>query len=261
MTSILDKILEKKRVRVEEAARKVPFSELEKALQNAPDAPSFFDALTPKNSKPAVIAELKKASPSRGLIRENFDAQSLAKCLEKSGAAALSVLTEEDFFLGCLENLKIAKSAVKKIPLLRKDFIFCKYQLLEAKIAGASAALLIARMLDEKTLKELLSYAEEIGLDILCETHNAKEIETSINCGAKIIGVNSRDLATFKTDISSLSALLKLIPNRCKKVAESGINTAAELDMMMRAGADACLIGSALMEKPDPAQALQTLLL
>ena len=258
--NILEKILEKKRARVEEAMKKIPFPELEKALNAAPEAPSFFDALCQKNSKPAIIAELKKASPSRGVIRENFDPESLATSLEKSAASALSVLTEEDFFLGSLENLKIAKAAVKKIPILRKDYIFCKYQLLEAKIAGASAALLIVRMLDEKTLKELIDYARQINLDILCETHNAEEIDIALNCGATIIGVNSRDLATFKTDISAIIPLLEKIPSNCKKVAESGINTADGLNLMGKAGADACLIGGAIMEKPDPASELKKLL-
>lgn len=257
--NILEKILEKKRAEVARQMQKVPLSELEKALAEAPEAPSFSAALSQKNAKPAIIAELKKASPSRGVIRENFDPKSLAVSLEKSGASALSVLTEKNFFLGSLENLKTAKASVK-IPLLRKDFIFCKYQLLEAKIAGASAALLIARMLEEKTLKELIGFASQINLGILCETHNAEEIETAASCGAKIIGVNSRDLATFKTDISAIIPLLEKIPSNCKKVAESGINTAADLDLMAKAGADACLIGGAIMEKPDPASELKKLL-
>ena len=258
--NILEKILEKKRIRVEEAMKKIPFSELEKALGSAPEAPSFSGALSKKNAKPAVIAELKKASPSRGVIRENFDPKGLAASLEKSGASALSVLTEEDFFLGSLENLKTAKAAAKNTPILRKDFIFCKYQLLEAKIAGASAALLIARMLDEKTLKELIDYAVQINIDILCETHNAGEIETALRCGAKIVGVNSRDLATFKTDISAIIPLLEKIPPSCKKVAESGINTAEDLYLMGKAGADACIVGGAIMEKQDPSSELKKLL-
>ena len=257
--NILEKILEKKRAEVAEQMLKVPFSALEKALAAAPEAPSFSAALSQKNSKPAIIAELKKASPSRGVIREDFDAKSLAVSLEKAGASALSVLTEKNFFLGSLENLKTAKAAVK-IPLLRKDFIFCKYQMLEAKIAGAGAALLIARMLEEKTLKELIGYANQINLDILCETHNAEEIDIASSCGATIIGVNSRDLATFKTDISAIIPLLEKIPSSCKKVAESGINSAAGLNLMGEAGADACLIGGAIMEKPDPASELKKLL-
>lgn len=228
-------------------------------LKDAPERASFKSALSPKNSKPAVIAELKKASPSRGVIRESFDPKTLAKQLEESGASALSVLTEENFFLGSVENLKIAAAQVK-IPILRKDFIFDPYQLLEAKLFGASAALLIARMLEKDELKRLMGFAKEIGLDILTETHNAREIETAAECGAEIVGVNSRDLATFKTDLTALSDLLKQIPNSCKKVAESGINAPEELDFMLKSRADACLIGGAIMEAENPPAKLKNLL-
>lgn len=255
--NILDKILEKKKIGVE--LRKKSFPIEKRMLKDAPSSASFKDALMPKNSKPAIIAELKKASPSRGIIRENFDPENLARGLEKSGAGALSVLTEENFFLGSLDNLKTAASQVK-IPILRKDFIFDPYQLLESKLFGASAALLIARMIKKDELKHLIDFAMEIELDILTETHNAREIEIAIECGAEIIGVNSRDLATFKTDLSAVSDLLNLIPNKCKKVAESGINTHEELEFMFKASADACLIGGALMEDENPPEKLKNLL-
>lgn len=255
--NILDKILEKKKIEVE--LRKKSFPIEKQMLKDAPLRASFKDALTQKNSKPAIIAELKKASPSRGVIRENFDPETLARGLEKSGASALSVLTEKNFFLGSLDNLKIAVSQVK-IPILRKDFIFDPYQLLEAKLFGASAALLIARMLKKDELKRLIDFAREIELDILTETHSAEEIEIVSECGAEIIGVNSRDLATFKTDLSAVSDLLNLIPGNCKKVAESGINTHEELEFMFKAKADACLIGGALMEAENPPEKLKNLL-
>ena len=221
---------------------------------------SFKEALCGGGKYPAVIAELKKASPSEGLIREDFDVSKLAKSLELGGAAALSVLTEENYFLGSLENISVARAATK-IPVLRKDFIYCKYQICEARVAGASAILLIAKMLPKKRIAELIEFADSVGLDVLAEARDSSEIFELVDCGADIIGLNCRNLADFSTDLSAGLELLKNVPAGIIKVAESAIRNRGDILRARSAGADAVLVGTSIMRGgADVGKALRELL-
>ncbi len=217
---------------------------------------SFAQAL----SRPEIniIAELKKASPSKGLIRESFPVTELAMELETGGAAALSVLTEPFYFQGSLENLKLAAGAVK-IPILRKDFIFDEIQILEAAAFGADAILLIAAALEPERMAALYNYARSLELDVLCEVHNADELKTVLAFDAEVIGINCRDLKTFSIDRQLTLELLGSIPERKVKVAESGIQNHGELARLRHAGANAFLIGETLMRAPNPGNVLREL--
>jgi indole-3-glycerol phosphate synthase len=210
-------------------------------------------------SGPAIIAELKKASPSKGLIRPDFYPATLASTLEAAGAAALSVLTNEEFFQGSLANLEIA-SASCRIPCLRKDFTIDPFQVLEARASGADAILLIVAALSDKTLTELRDEARNLGLDVLCEVHDRQEMERAIAHGFDLIGVNSRDLRSFTMNPELLYELAVWMPSNAVMVAESGIRSGAEIAKLRAAGYDAFLIGETLMRQPDPAGALATLL-
>ncbi len=206
-----------------------------------------------------VIAELKKASPSKGLIREDFLPLPLAEELEKAGAAALSVLTEQFYFKGSLEYLKTVAEEIK-IPLLRKDFIFDKFQIKEAAAFGADAVLLIAAALPEDTFKMLLNTAFEYDLEVLTEVHTMAELEFVLNTDAEVIGINSRDLKTFKTDLELTRRMLNSIPDDKVKVAESGIFEHSDLVELRGQGANAFLIGEALMRAESPGLKLKELL-
>ena len=208
---------------------------------------------------PAVIAELKKASPSRGLIRSDFDARSLAIELEQAGAAALSVLTDEEFFQGSLANLRSA-SASTELPCLRKDFIVDETQLLEARAHQADAILLIVAALSQAELEMLARRAGEYKLDVLCEVHDREEVQRAIDAGCNLIGVNNRDLRTFKVDLGTALRLADLIPSEVVRVAESGIHSGAEIAQLRGAGYQAFLIGESLMQEKSPGTALRSLL-
>jgi len=208
---------------------------------------------------PAIIAEIKKASPSKGLIRSDFYPAALAKSFEESGAAALSVLTDEEFFQGSLANLEAASNAVT-IPCLRKDFIIEPFQVVEARAAGADAILLIVAAHNDETLIDLRDEARSLRLDVLCEVHSREELERAIALGFDLIGVNSRDLRTFVVRPELLFEMAVWMPADVTMVAESGLRTAAEIAKLRAAGYDAFLIGEALMRQPDPAAALALLL-
>jgi indole-3-glycerol phosphate synthase len=208
---------------------------------------------------PAVIAELKKASPSRGLIRHKFEPEALAKSFEAAGAAALSVLTDAEFFQGSLGDLQRASASVG-IPCLRKDFILDPFQILEARAAGADAILLIVAAHTDADLKSLFQEARRMGLDVLCETHDQTEIDRAAALGCTLIGVNSRDLHTMEVRPQTLAELARWLPERSVHVAESGIQNADDIARLLDAGYDAFLVGEALMRQPDPAAALATLL-
>ena len=210
-------------------------------------------------AQPAIIAELKKASPSRGLIRADFQVASLAAGFAHAGAAALSVLTDERFFQGSLANLEQASSSVS-IPCLRKDFIVDEFQLLEARAARADAILLIAAALDNATLRRLTRAAQALNLDVLCEVHDAEELNRVLDLGCDAIGVNNRNLRTFDVRIETSLELASRLPQGLVRVAESGIHTAADITRLRTAGFDAFLIGESLMRQPDPGQALASLL-
>jgi indole-3-glycerol phosphate synthase len=208
---------------------------------------------------PAVIAELKKASPSRGLIRADFDPHRLAIELEQAGAAALSVLTEEEFFQGSLENLRSA-SASTRLACLRKDFIVDEMQVVEARANRADAILLIAAALTQAELEKLASRAGQYHLDALCEVHNREEVQRAIDAGCNLIGVNNRDLHTFRVDLKTALGLADLIPEGAFRVAESGIHSEADITQLANAGYQAFLIGESLMQSKSPGAALETLL-
>ncbi len=220
----------------------------------------FAEALRLRSkSAPAIIAELKKASPSRGVIRAHFDVVSLAATLASNGAAALSVLTEEHFFQGCLSNLEQASAAVP-IPCLRKDFIVDEFQILEARAACADAILLIAAALDDAALRNLTLAAHAAKLDVLCEIHNAEEAARAIDLGCDAIGVNNRNLRTFEVSLDVSLELAQRLPVDIVRVAESGIQSAEDITRLRAAGFDAFLIGESLMRQPDPGKSLATLL-
>ncbi len=207
----------------------------------------------------AVIAELKKASPSKGLIRAEFDAAALAAQMEVGGAAALSVLTDEKFFQGSLDNLRRASAAVT-IPCLRKDFMVDEFQVLEARANCADAILLIVAALTDAELRTLRDAAKTHELDVLCEVHNAEELQRALVLDCECIGVNSRDLKTFEVSLERAVELASWLPKNAVRVAESGIHMAADIDRLRGAGYTAFLIGESLMRKAGPGEALADLL-
>ena len=207
----------------------------------------------------AAIAELKKASPSRGLIRGDFDPAKLARELESAGAASLSVLTDQEFFQGSLENLRIA-SAETRLPCLRKDFIVDEFQILEARANCADAILLIVAALSQRELGALKQKAEDYELDVLCEVHDENELQHALDAGCDLIGINSRDLRTFKVDLGTALRLAKHMPENVLAVAESGIESGADIAQLRSAGYGAFLIGETLMRAEKPGQALKSLL-
>jgi indole-3-glycerol phosphate synthase len=208
---------------------------------------------------PAVIAEIKKASPSKGLIRAEFNAAALAQELESGGAAALSVLTDEKYFQGSLENLRLASAAVK-LPCLRKDFMVDEFQVLEARANAADAILLIVAALSDAELRTLRDAARTHELDVLCEVHDAEELERALALECGCVGVNSRDLKTFEVSLDRACELAAKLPKDAVKVTESGIHTAADMERLRAAGYDAFLIGESLMRQTKPGEALKQLL-
>ena len=207
----------------------------------------------------AIIAELKKASPSKGLIRPDFKPSELARELEQAGAAALSVLTDEDFFQGSLRNLREA-SASSSLPCLRKDFIIDELQIIEARANRADAILLIVAALEQTQLISLGKAAKLHGLDVLCEAHDEQELQRAIDAGCEMIGINSRNLRTFQVTLDTALRLAEKIPSNCVRVAESGIQSGADLVRLRGAGYDAFLIGESLMRAASPGDELKTLL-
>jgi indole-3-glycerol phosphate synthase len=256
----LDRILAQTRADVARRREQVSVAELEKlAAEHTPRG--FARALREASARgPAVIAELKKASPSKGLIRPDFDPQSLAVDLERSGAAALSVLTDEPFFQGSLRNLDVA-SATTKIPCLRKDFIVDEYQIVESRAHGADAILLIAAALSYGYLEYFTIIAQhKYGLDVLCEVHTPEEVRLVRDIGCAAFGVNNRDLNTFEVRLETSLELAAQLPPNAFHVAESGIHTAADIRTLRSAGFHAFLVGESLMRQLQPGAALQALL-
>ena len=260
MDSQLTKILAVTRRGVEE--RKVASSRPLLETEAAAHRPrGFARTLREKAaSGPAVIAELKKASPSRGLIRPDFDVAALAKGFAGAGAAALSVLTEEHFFQGSLHNLEVASRSCD-LPCLRKDFVVDEFQLLEARAHRADAILLIAAALTDLELRELTAQAHALELDVLCEVHSAEELARVLDLGCDAVGVNNRDLRSFTVRLEVSLDLASRLPAGAVRVSESGIETAEDIIQLRAAGFHAFLIGESLMRQPDPGTALETLLL
>lgn len=219
----------------------------------------FAQALRAKAATgPAVIAELKKASPSKGLIRAEFDVVALAQGLEAAGAAVLSVLTEERFFQGSLENLRLASAAVR-IPCLRKDFMVDPWQMVEARANCADAVLLIVAALTDGELRMLRDEARRCGLDVLCEVHDGEELQRALALDCECVGVNSRDLKTFSVSLERMEELAGALPQSAVRVAESGIRTPEDVQRLRAAGYEAFLVGESLMRQADPGAALRAL--
>ena len=258
MAAILERIVAATRRRVSEARRGADLRELERRAER--HVPRGFRRALAARSRDgaAVIAELKKASPSKGLIRAEFRPAELAAELEAAGAAALSVLTDEEFFQGSLGNLREASAAVA-IPCLRKDFIVDEFQLVEARANAADAVLLIVAALSAEELGRLARGARERGLDVLCEVHDGAELQRALDAGCDLVGVNTRDLRTFQVDLSTALDMAAKFPAGVVKVAESGIHSAEDVARLRAAGYDAFLVGESLMRAAAPGDALRAL--
>ncbi|ONI46000.1 indole-3-glycerol phosphate synthase [Candidatus Epulonipiscioides gigas] len=253
---ILDKIIEATQARIINDKELISMKELRAAVETAPYRPSFELAIS--RDKINFICEVKKASPSKGVIAEDFDYKQIALDYEIAGASAISVLTEPDFFLGSSQYLEEI-SEVVRLPILKKDFIIDPYQIYQAKANGASAILLICNILETEQLREYFNIATSIGLDSLVEAHDAEEIEKALNIGANIIGVNNRNLETFEVDINTSVELRKLVPNDKIFVAESGIQTREDIEFLENAKVNAVLIGETLMKEANKFDILRNL--
>lgn len=255
--TVLDDIVARTRATVAEAKAKVPIRSLEERAVYQEPRRGFATGV--QQRRPAIIAEIKRASPSKGLIRSDFDPIWIAQRYAAAGASALSVLTEEHFFQGSLQYLETVRGAVS-LPLLRKDFTLDPYQIVEARAWGADAILLIAAILDDAQLRDLHAAARAIDLDVLVEVHGEDELERVRDLGATLIGVNNRDLHTFVVRLATAEWLRPLMPAGVTAVAESGIETPADIARLRRAGYDVFLIGESLMRAQDPGDALRALL-
>ena len=247
---VLDEILERKRKEVNELKEKTPLTALIKQAKSFKiKRRSFKQALT-QDRRPHLICELKKASPSEGLLRQSFNVGQLAKEFEEAGASAISVLTERHYFLGEPDYLNQARLATQ-IPILRKDFIFDAYQVYETQLLGADAFLLIVGLLSNAQLKELMGIAKEFNLDVLVEVHTEEELNRAVEAGSEIIGINNRNLETLKTDLSVSERLIAHVPKNAVTVAESGIETPEEIERYERLGIHAFLVGTSLMKSKN----------
>ena len=258
MTTILDKIVATKKGEIQAAKERRPESELRTAVENAPAVRSFFDALLPEG-RIKLIAEVKKASPSKGVIRADFDPVQIAQIYAQHGASCISVLTDESYFQGSLDYLAEIRKVVE-VPLLRKDFILDHYQLLEARAAGADGVLLIAECLDDCDLRKLHNEAIELGLTPLVEFYEPENLSRVLDAGATLIGVNNRDLRTFQVDLDHTIRMREKIPSDCLLVGESGIDSRADVVKLEAAGVNALLVGERLMKKPDIGASVDELL-
>jgi indole-3-glycerol phosphate synthase len=258
MTSVLDKIVATKRGEIATAKASRPESKLRELAAAAPAVRDFFAALAAPGPV-RLVAEIKKASPSRGVIREDFRPTETAAIYERHGASCLSVLTDATYFQGGLDDLRQVRSAVR-LPVLRKDFILDSYQLLEARAAGADAVLLIAECLDDCNLRKLHNEAVALGMTPLVELYEPENLSRVLDAGATLIGINNRDLHTFETDLEHTLRLRPRVPDHCVLVSESGIRTRADVERLAQAGVDAILVGESLMASSDIGAAVDALL-
>ena len=255
---ILTRIVDAKRERLARTKMRVPEAVCRHLATKIPEAPSLREAL--QNSKPIrIIAEVKKASPSKGVFPQTFSVAKLVQAYSDAGASAISVVTEEDFFQGDLGWISEIRSLCA-LPVLRKDFVFDPYQIYETRCAKASAILLIAAILRPDELQAFVGLAKETGLDALVEVHDEAELREALDAGAELIGVNNRNLKTFEVDVNTSQRLGKLIPDDRIFVVESGIRNRADIDTLLEAGADAFLIGETLIASQDPGVTLRGLL-
>lgn len=252
--TVLDKILAHKLVELEAARRQRPLPEVINAARAAEPPRDFAAAL--QRDTVALIAEVKKASPSKGLLVSDFDPVAIGTVYAHNGAAAISVLTDERFFQGHLDYMTAVRAAVE-VPVLRKDFVIAPYQVYEARAAGADAVLLIVAALEAGPLADLHALADDLGMAALVEVHDAPEMERALRLGAPLIGVNNRDLRTFDVDIETTARLAAMVPAEVTLVAESGIASADDVRRMGEQGAQAVLVGESLMKAPDMAAAVR----
>ena len=257
---ILDQIVKDNLEQLETQKRIAPLAELQRVASEQPPTLDFASALC--GNRIQLIAEIKKASPSRGIIRPDFNPVEIAQTYAGNGASAISVLTETRYFKGSLSHLRDIRKALgnKGLPLLRKDFICDPYQVYESRAYGADSLLLIVAILAPEKLKELLKISHELGMSALVEVHNEAELEIALKSGAQIIGINNRDLKTFSVDLATTKHLRPLIPKDRIVVSESGINDRSDLEKMKKWSVDAVLIGEALMSAPDIAAKMKELL-
>jgi indole-3-glycerol phosphate synthase len=258
LPTILDKIVATKRTEIAAAKAARPEAALREKLAHAPPLRDFFAALAAPGPI-RLIAEVKKASPSAGIIRADFEPVEIARTYQQHGATCLSVLTDVQYFQGSLEYLHAIRRQVS-LPVLRKDFILDTYQLVEARVAGADAVLLIAECLDDCNLRKLHNEAVELGLTPLVELYDEQNLQRVFDAGATLIGVNNRDLRTFHVDLDHTLRLRQRIPDECVLVAESGIRTHADVERLQAAGVDAILVGESLMAQADIGAAVDALL-
>ena len=257
---ILGEIVSKNMEELEVRKQRLPLIELHNIALDQPP-PLDFPAVI-RGEKIRLIAEIKKASPSRGIIRHDFNPAEIARIYVSNGAAAISVLTEERYFQGSLDYLRDTKNAIesRNIPVLRKDFICDLYQIYESRAYGSDSLLLIVAMLQLEELKELIGISHELDMSCVVEVHNETEVEIALKSGARIIGINNRELTTFTVDLSTTERLKPLIPSDRIVISESGINSRSDIERLQRVGADAVLIGESLMSAPDISAKMKELL-
>ena len=257
---ILKRILARKAEEVAERSQRLPLKELSRRVESAPAPRGFIAAIERKldQAKPAVIAEIKKASPSKGVLREDFDPAAIAKSYAEHGAACLSVLTDIDFFQGADEYLQQARAACE-LPVLRKDFLIDPYQVYEARVIGADCILSIVAALGDAQLSELTGLAQHLGMDVLVEAHSAEELERAIALNTRMIGINNRDLHTFENRLETTLDMLPMIPDDRVIVTESGIHTQLDVKCMQENGVNTFLVGEAFMRSDNPGQMLSEL--
>jgi indole-3-glycerol phosphate synthase len=257
---ILKKILQRKVEEIYEASQKESLIELSKRAEHASEPRGFIEAIKTKiaNGDSAIISEIKKASPSKGVMRENFIPADIAKTYEQHGAACLSILTDKDFFQGCEAYLKQAREATQ-LPVIRKDFIIDPYQVYEARAMDADCILLIVAALGDSSMNELLALAHHLDMDVLMEVHDREEMERALMSGAKLIGVNNRNLRTFDVSLENTLGMLDMVPEDRILVTESGIHAPQDVKLMRDNNVNAFLVGEAFMRADDPGEKLAEL--
>lgn len=255
---MLDQIITEKKRYLARFNQKALLEKWEKTLENGLSSKDFHSAIK-KLGKISLIAEIKKASPSAGILNKNLDVKRMAKIFQKAGVDAISVLTERKFFLGSPQDLKKVRESVS-LPLLRKDFIIDEFQIYESKILGADCILLIAAILRKKKLEKFLKLARYLRLQTLIEVHLLKELENALDAGAEIIGINNRNLKNLKIELDTTGLLVRLIPHRVTKVAESGISSYSEVNKLKDLGVDAVLVGEAIIQNGNPELKIKELL-